>query len=204
MTRQGKIAVLLLAAAVAGAAVGVVLRQEMGARGGRQQVASVGVPAIGGPFSLTNQRGERVSDADFRGRLMLIYFGYTFGPDVCPVALQDMSFALDALGESAAQVQPLFITVDPARDTPEVLAEYAALFHPRLVALTGTAEEIAAVAEAYGVSYGKAENPDPEAEGDLVNHLARFYLMDRDGTYLRQFAVDSGWEALAEGIRQHL
>jgi len=117
-------------------------------------------PAIGGPFQLTDQHGRARSDADFRGRYMLVQFGYSHCTDVCPVALQTMSLAIDDLAKrdaaAAKRVVPIFITVDPARDTVDALRAYAANFHPRLVALTGSREAIAKVAKAYFVYYGKA------------------------------------------------
>jgi protein SCO1/2 len=106
---------------------------------------------IGGPFHLTDQSGRAVSEADFAGRFMLIYFGFSNCPDVCPTELQTMGNAMDALGSDSGRVVPIFITVDPERDTPEQLKSYVAAFHPKMVGLTGSAEEIAAVAKAYKV-----------------------------------------------------
>jgi len=170
-------------------------------------------PSIGGPFDLTDQHGQPLGDADFRGWYMLIEFGYSHCPDVCPTALQTMSLAIDELAQqdaaAAAEVVPIFITVDPARDSVAVLADYAAQFHPRLVALTGSREEIAGVAKAYLVYYAEAERPDdtvPDhesdvAEGDyLVEHASSIYLMGPDGGYLTRFPHDIGPAELAAAI----
>ena len=96
-----------------------------------------------GPFALTDHTGKKVTDEDYRGKFMLIAFGYTYCPDVCPTGLQAMSVAMDSLGEQADWVQPIFITIDPERDTPEVMKEYVAAFHPSLIGLTGTPQQIA-------------------------------------------------------------
>src|SRR5215470_7477250 len=110
---------------------------------------------VGGPFDLVDQGGQRRTDADFRGKLVLIYFGYTHCPDVCPTELQAMSLALDMLGTADEAVQPLFITVDPERDTPAHLADYVTAFHPQLVALTGPDAAIRKVALAYKVYFAR-------------------------------------------------
>ena len=110
---------------------------------------------VGGPFALTDQAGHARTDRDFRGRLMLVYFGFTFCPDVCPTDLQAIGLALDRLGPDGDQVQPIFITVDPERDTASHLADYVPMFHPRLIGLTGSADAIRKVADAYKVYYAR-------------------------------------------------
>jgi protein SCO1/2 len=133
---------------------------------------------------------------------MLIYFGYTFCPDACPTALQNMSTALDDLGDSAKAVQPIFITVDPERDTVAQLKRYAANFHPRLVALTGSAEQTMAAARAYRIYYEKNLHG---AELDyLVDHSSFIYLMGRDGRYLAHFGPDVSADKLAAAIKKYL
>ena len=157
---------------------------------------------IGGPFSLTASDGRRVTDQDFRGRWMLIYFGFTFCPDVCPTELAVMAAALDALGDDGSDVQPILITLDPERDTVEVLRDYVAAFHPRLIGLTGTLAEIQAVAGAYRVFFQKTE---PDAAGDyLVDHSSVVYLMDPDGDYVTVFGRDVDAVAMAEGLRHYV
>jgi protein SCO1/2 len=120
-------------------------------------------PAVGGPFALVDSEGRAVTDADFRGRFMLVYFGFTYCPDVCPTSLTYIAQALDRLGPDADKVVPVFITVDPERDTPEQLKEYVRHFHPKLVGLTGTPEQIAAAAKAYRVYFAKARVPGAQA-----------------------------------------
>ena len=114
-----------------------------------------GEALIGGPFELTDQDGNKVTDQTYKGKLMLIYFGFTFCPDACPTALGVMSAALDKLDVAADRVVPILITVDPERDTPPVLKDYVSNFHPRMVGLTGTPEQTAQVAKAYRVFYQK-------------------------------------------------
>lgn len=194
-------------------------------------------PAIGGPFQLTDQHGQARSDADFRGRYMLVQFGYSHCTDVCPVALQTMSLAIDDLAKrdaaAAKRVVPIFITVDPARDTVDALRAYAANFHPRLVALTGSREAIAKVAKAYFVYYGKAEpaaetadaggtqtadagasdhaalgqgDGHGDAHGDdyVVNHSSSIYLMGPDGGYVTRFPYTIEHAALAAAIAERM
>ena len=164
-----------------------------------------GIVAIGGPFSLVDQDGVRRTEADFRGRLMLVFFGYTHCPDICPTSLQTVTDALDALGADAAKVAPLFITVDPARDTVARLKEYAGYFHPQLVALTGSEADIAQAAKAYRVPYSRAEASDAAGPGEyLMNHAAYFYLMDREGAYLTHFTPEDSAQEIAEALRKHL
>jgi protein SCO1/2 len=138
---------------------------------------------IGGPFALTDQDGRRVTDRDFAGRWRIMYFGYTFCPDVCPTGLQNLAAGLKAFEKSdaarAAKVVPVFVTVDPTRDTPAVMKSYVTAFHPRLVGLTGDEAAIAAVAKAYGVYAARGELQP--GGGYLVDHSAQAYLMDPDG-----------------------
>ena len=158
---------------------------------------------IGGPFTLTDHTGQRVSDADFRGRHMLVYFGFTFCPDVCPTELSTMVRALEALGPAGESVVPLLITIDPARDTPDALASYVALFDERLIGLTGTDEEIAAVADAYRVFYARA--PDTgQTTTYLMDHSAYIYLMAPTGENLVVFPQGVGPERMAEALAVHV
>jgi cytochrome oxidase Cu insertion factor (SCO1/SenC/PrrC family) len=135
--------------------------------------------ALGGPFSLTDQRGRAVTDRDFHGRVVVLFFGYTFCPDICPTDLQIVAEALDKLGPRADGVQPLFVTIDPQRDGPAQLAEFTALFSPRILGLTGTSEHIADAAKRYRVYYAKAKGGDGDAY--TMDHSAFFYLLDRQG-----------------------
>ncbi len=158
---------------------------------------------IGGPFELVTHTGRTVTDADFRGKYLLVFFGYTFCPDVCPTTLRDVADTLDALGPLANAVQPLFITVDPARDTPQVLAEYVTAFDPRLIGLTGTRDQIARVTQVYRVYYAKAtENTGTDPNSYLMDHSAFTYLMGPDGAYVTLFPYGTGPEKMAETIRK--
>jgi cytochrome oxidase Cu insertion factor (SCO1/SenC/PrrC family) len=168
----------------------------------RQAQTSAGEALIGGPFTLTDQHGKEVTEKDFAGRYMLIYFGYTFCPDVCPTSLTVMAAALDRLPQQQAeQVVPIFITVDPARDTVEQLAAYAPLFHPRLVALTGSEDEVREAARAWRVYY---HVPDEEGDAYLVDHSTFVYLMGPDGSYRTHFGIDASPEAMAEAIGEEI
>jgi len=158
--------------------------------------------AIGGPFSMIDQDGKRVSDHDLRGQYLLIYFGYAHCPDVCPTTLQDMAQTLDVLGSDAAAVTPVFVTVDPVRDTPDFLKDYVAAFHPRMIGLTGSANEIAAIAKVYRVYYAKAEGESDD--NYLMDHSSYTYLMGADGNYVALFRFGASPEDMAEGIRAAL
>jgi protein SCO1/2 len=160
-----------------------------------------GTALVGGPFSLTDQNGKRVTDQDFRGKYMLIFFGYTYCPDVCPSELQVMSAALDQLGPEADKIQPIFITIDPARDTPETLKVYVSNFHPRLIGLTGSESEIAAAATAYRVYYAKAKGTEDKPDY-LMDHGTILYLMGPDGKFVKHFTYSTEAKGLAEALRQ--
>ena len=161
-----------------------------------------GEALISGPFQLTDQDGNTVTDQTYKGRLMLIYFGFTYCPDACPTALGVMSAALDQLDVSADRVVPILITVDPERDTPAVLKDYVSNFHPRMVGLTGTPAQIAQVAKAYRVFYQKA--PGATGEEYLMDHTLLIYLMDGEGKYIAHFGPDAKPEQIADEIREHL
>lgn len=168
-----------------------------------QAAEAEGQALIGGPFSLTDHRGQRVSEADFAGRLKLVYFGYTYCPDVCPIGLATIAAAYDRLDEAErAGVVPLFITVDPERDTVEAVADYVDLFHPDLVGLTGSPDDIAAAAATFRVYYRKAESE--RASDYLVDHSAFTYLMDGENRYLAHFGHDATPDEIADGVRRHL
>ena len=158
-----------------------------------------GTPQVGGPFTLTAHTGERMTDAAFRGDYMLVVFGFTHCADVCPAELQVITAALDALGPEAERIQPLFITIDPERDTPAHLAEYMGYFHPRLIGLTGTPEEIASVAKAYHVWYEKVE--EDGATDYMMDHTSITYLMGPDGKFIQHFSFGTSADDLAEALR---
>ncbi|QCI69277.1 SCO family protein [Phreatobacter stygius] len=157
---------------------------------------------IGGPFALVDHQGRTRTDADFRGSLMVVYFGYSYCPDICPTDLLAIGQAIDQLGPAGEAVQPLFVTVDPARDTPDHLAEYVPLFHPRLIGLTGSAEAVSQAAEAYKVYFRRADGDDRDSYA--VDHSAFIYLIDRDGGYLGFVPPGTPPDRLAAAIRPHL
>lgn len=163
--------------------------------------APVARPAVGGPFALTDTQGRAVTDADFRGRFTLVYFGFTYCPDVCPTSLTYIAQALDRLGPDADKVVPVFITVDPERDTPEQLKEYVRHFHPRLVGLTGTREQVAAAAKAYRVYFAKAQVQGAPQGDYTMDHTSIIYLMGRDGKFLAHFSHGTEPDAIAARVR---
>ena len=152
---------------------------------------------LGGPFTLIDHTGARRSDADFRGKYMLVFFGYTFCPDVCPTTLAVMAAALDKMGPAADRIVPVFITVDPARDKPEVLKAYLSAFGTRFVGLTGSEDEIAAAAKAYRV-YVQAHKA--EGANYTVDHAGVVYLMDRSGMFLANYSLDASPDQLAADL----
>jgi cytochrome oxidase Cu insertion factor (SCO1/SenC/PrrC family) len=167
--------------------------------------SSVAVPSlikIGGPFTLTDHQGNRVSDEAYRGKLMLIYFGYGYCPDVCPTELQNMAVALDEMGEAGAEVLPIFITIDPERDTVEFMAEYVANFHSRMIGLTGSRDEVDAAATLYRVYHAKVNSG---SDSDyFVDHSSLVYLMGRDGNFLTVFRGATDPQKIAKTIADYL
>jgi len=157
---------------------------------------------VGGRFELIDQTGHTRTDADFRGKLLIVYFGYTYCPDVCPTDLMQIGLAIDKLGAASVQVQPLFISVDPERDTPSVLADYVSMFNPRIVALTGTPAQVRAVADAYKAYFAKVFPEGSTAY--LIDHTGFIYLMGRSGEYLGFFPPGTSADRMVEIIRQHL
>jgi protein SCO1/2 len=187
-----------LIGAIAGAAVLLVATPQEG-----QPVQSSGAALIGGPFSLVGADGKPVTDRDFRGRYMLILFGFTHCPDICPAELQVIAQALEQLGDKAKKVVPIFITLDPERDTPDAMANYVKSFGPNFVGLTGSPEAIAAAAKAYRVAYSKVENKD--STGDYsVDHSALAYLMDPEGRYVTHFSYGLSADQMAEKLGKSL
>ncbi len=187
-----------LIGAIAGAGVLLVANPQ-----GGQPVQSSGAALIGGPFSLVGADGKPVTDRDFRGRYMLIFFGFTHCPDICPAELQVIAQALEQLGDKAKTVVPIFITLDPERDTPEAMANYVKSFGPNFVGLTGSPEAIAAAAKAYRVAYSQVENNN--SAGDYsVDHSALVYLMDPEGRYVTHFSYGLSADQMAEKLEKSL
>ena len=157
--------------------------------------------SVGGPFTLTDQTGRQRSDAEFRGKLMIVYFGYTYCPDVCPTDLMAITQTLDALGPAAEDVQPVFITIDPERDS-KVLADYVSAFHHSLVGLTGSPEEIRNVADAYKAFYVKVQ--DERSREYSIDHAGVIYLLGRNGEYLGFMPPQTNPDRLTEVLRKYL
>jgi cytochrome oxidase Cu insertion factor (SCO1/SenC/PrrC family) len=201
MTWRIRIFALLVVLALAG--VGVWLNVRQTPETGNDAVGGLVVNAdIGGPFTLTNQNGEPFSLTDLAGDYALVYFGYTFCPDVCPTELGKVATVIDLLGADGARITPVLVTIDPARDTVEALHGYVPLFHERLIGLTGTPEQIREVARLYRVFYRKAESA--EYADYLMDHSSFVYLISPDGRVIAMYGYGTGAEAIADAIRRHM
>jgi protein SCO1 len=189
-----------LIGALGGAAALLLTRAGPGAN-----VVTLGKALIGGPFTLIDQNGKTVSDKDFRGRYMLVFFGFTHCPDICPAELQVMSESLAALGPKAEKIVPIFITLDPERDTPEVVGDYVKNFGSDFVGLTGTPEAIAEAAKAYRVTFSKFV-PDGQDDNQnySIDHSAIAYLMGPDGDYVTHFPYGTRFATMTETLRRYL
>jgi protein SCO1/2 len=168
---------------------------------GANRVVGQGEASIGGPFSLTDQDGQVRQTADFRGRFMLVYFGYSYCPDICPTSLAVMADALDKLGAEAERVVPIFVTVDPGRDTPRVLKAYLKAFGPRFMGLSGDAKAIAAAARAYRVYYQKRSL---KGGGYAMDHSSHIYLMGPDGNFIALYDETLGPDGLAQALKKRI
>lgn len=198
-TRIGLLLAIVVIAAAAGLAEWLVIRDPDVAKAPSGIIANV---EIGGPFTLTDHTGRQVTERDYLGGFTLVFFGYTFCPDVCPTVLGDIALALDDLGDDAVAVTPLMISIDSERDTPAILAEYVPLFHERLIGLSSTTEQIKQVAAAYRVFYRRAE--DPNYTYYLMDHTSFVYLLDPAGKVVSLFRYGTSPDEMAAIIRQHL
>ncbi len=154
--------------------------------------------AFGGPFTLTDHTGKKVTEKDFTGKYRLIYFGFTYCPAICPTELAKITSAMKLAGDKAKDIQPIFITVDPERDTVESMAKYVSMFHPSLVGLTGTAEETKAVAKAYKIYFAKVQ--DESLNDYTMDHSSFIYFMAPDDRLLRIFRMEDSAKQMAETI----
>lgn len=177
------------------------LRQRLA--GGGATVAGMGKAQVGGPFTLVDTAGKTVTDKDFRGKHLLVYFGFTFCPDVCPTGLQVISAALDGLGAKADRITPVFISLDPERDTPQQMAEYVKSFSPRIVGLTGSLEQITSVARAYRVYFKKVKDEKSTA-GYSVDHTSIIYVMDQKGEFVAHFTHATAVDAIVARLQKML
>ncbi len=179
--------------------------QDAGSVRNGEAVVAPGI-SVGGEFDLTDGSGETVSESAFLGRYMLVYFGYSSCPDVCPTELSSMATALDIVAESdtalAEQVVPVFITIDPERDTPDAMKDYVAAFHPRMVGLTGSTEAIADIARKYKVFYSRGAAVDEDFY--LMNHSGYVYFMGPEGKFITMFHGGTSPDSMAEAIRRYV
>jgi protein SCO1/2 len=164
------------------------------------RAAASGV-TIGGPFTLVTPDGTTVTDQTYRGKWLLVYFGYTSCPNSCPTTLLEVATALTKLGPDVSQIQPLFITVDPERDTPKVMQQYTGSFDPRIVGLTGTPQQIAAAAHEYG-AYFVGHRTGPGADDYVMDHSTYLYVMDPRGKFVRAFNTDASGDRIADMLRE--
>jgi len=167
------------------------------------QITRSGTAAIGGPFTLVDTDGATVTDRSYPGKWRLIFFGYTFCPDACPTTLHNMSVALEKLGSDAGKLQPIFITVDPRRDTREVMADYLKSFDSRIVGLTGTQAQIDSIVKEYRVYVGQ-EKAETTGDDYLVFHSSYIYLMDPRRTFVDVISGAEPGEEIAAWLRKHL
>jgi cytochrome oxidase Cu insertion factor (SCO1/SenC/PrrC family) len=200
-------ALVVLIVATAGAAYLYLGSDPAGDEGRRAEAARLmgelmSGRTVGGPFTLSDANGEHRSLADFRGKLVLLYFGFAYCPDVCPTDLMAIGNLLRALGPDDDKVQPIFVTLDPERDKPEVLRAYVASFHPRFVALTGTEDEIRRVATLYKVYFEKVRAPG--SSGYVIDHSAYVFLLDRGGRFVTLFPPGTPAERMAVMVREQL
>jgi protein SCO1/2 len=175
------------------------------AHDGTESIATGETISVGGPFALTDQNGVRRTDKDYSGKFMLIFFGYTYCPDVCPTTLAVISAALDKLGPRANKIVPLFITVDPKRDTPEKLKVYLANFEPHtaphFVGLTGNDADVAQAAKAYRVYY---QAHTEQGANYAVDHSSVIYLMGPDGRFITNYSLDNSPDMFAEDLGKRI
>jgi len=158
---------------------------------------------IGGPFEMVNHLGETVTQETFKGRHMLVYFGYTFCPDVCPTELQSLTVALNDMGKKGDAITPVFVTIDPERDDVAAVREYIGFFHPRLVGLTGTPAQVEAITDAFGVFYAKARDTG-ETSDYLMDHSSLIFLMNEKGRYVTHIRTGTAPEVMVRQLTDAL
>ncbi len=202
-----RIAALSVIGLCIGAAIGLMQIQNQNAQvinKGSFKTNENGVAGIsvGGPFSLTDHTGKAATEADYAGRYKLIYFGFTYCPAICPTELQKITRALNDLGEEGQNIQPLFITIDPERDTVETMRSYVELFHPRLIGLTGSREQIDAVLKNYRVFANRVQTP--EMSDYTMDHSSFIYLMSPDDALISLYRIEDSAAFIVDDIRNRL
>jgi protein SCO1 len=194
LIRLGTIRLLILLSVSSAAAL--VMRQP-------PAPAATSAVTIGGPFTLSTPDGTTVTDQTYRGKWLLVYFGYTFCPNSCPTTLLEIAAALKKLGPDAAKVQPLFITIDPLRDSPEVMQQYTQSFDPRIVGLSGTEQQISSVAHEYGAYYVR-HRTGPNSRDYVMDHSTYLYVMNPDGKFVSAFDSGATADRIADTLRKLL
>lgn len=199
-----KVTKIIIALSVIIAAISIYLliaidlpNKPLAGRGGMAE----GEVKIGGDFVLTDQNGNEFNSDKMKGKLSLVYFGFTYCPDICPTSLQKLTQVMSTLDKYQIDVLPIFITVDPARDTPALLKEYLSHFHSKFIGLTGSVEKIKEIAELYKVFYAIAEGADTENGKYMLDHSSFVYLMDKNGKYMKHFYMNNTPEEIIEYIR---
>lgn len=202
-SRRLIVSVMLVVAAAVAAAGGIALIALRPGTGPIQVAKTVrtGTALIGGPFSLLATNGETVTDQTFDGKWRLMFFGYTFCPDACPTTLTNISVALERLGSAADKLQPLFVTVDPQRDTREVMANYLESFDPRILGLTGTQDQIDRVVKEFRI-YVASQKSETSGDDYLVSHSAYVYLMDPQGKFVNVIHGSESGDQIAAWVRK--
>lgn len=196
-----RLAPIVLASAAAGAAVMVWALGSAVPQ--KPRIETSGTAAIGGPYTLVATDGHEVTDRTYVGKWPLIYFGYTSCPDACPTALNNLSVALEKLGRDADKVQPLFVTIDPQRDTADVLAEYLRSFDPRILGLTGTQAQVDRIVREYRV-YVARRSRGGSGDEDVVSHSGYLYLMKPRGTFVNVIQGSAAGEEIAAWLRKEM
>lgn len=168
-----------------------------GAAGTSTEVTTTGEASIGGPFSLVDQNGKKVTEKTYAGKYMLVFFGFTNCPEVCPTGLQNITSLMQKLGEKAQNITPIFITVDTERDKPKTIKTYLENFHPSIQGLTGTQKQIEGAEAAYKVYANKVENP---MMGVMFDHSSFIYFMDKKGKYITHFRHNSSVDEMQKKI----
>jgi len=158
---------------------------------------------VKGNFDLIDHHGQSVTEHSFDGKLRLVFFGFTGCPDVCPTTLFEVARVMRSLGDDAAMVQPIFISVDRENDTPEILASYVAAFHPAMIGLTGSEQQLDAVAESFNVTYGVEPASDGVSSFESVYHSAYLFLMDRQGGFIDVFGYGAKAEVIESRLREY-